>query len=266
MEIRKTCLVTLVVYKEHLENFEKLSLHRMFRVLHNYDITLICPEDLDMTEYDEIARAENYPNYIRWTFDKDYFTSKHSYNLLMVNYNFWYGVRNYDYIFNYQLDCYIFKDDLQKWMNESYDQVECICFDFKGDEFFNGQGLRKVRAFYDFIFDKNNTDVISNFVATHLAVINTKKNGLFKKEFAENYIFVDGEDYFFFKFISKMHIPKICFKFGWSVDKEENWSRYGCPTLIHYFQDPREKEFMMSKVGDWENDLEGCLNRNFCED
>lgn len=46
--MNKRCVVIVPIYKEHLENFEILSLHRLYQVLgHKYDIKFLTYYELD---------------------------------------------------------------------------------------------------------------------------------------------------------------------------------------------------------------------------
>ena len=64
---------------------------------------------------------------------------------------------DYEYMFIYHLDCYIFYDNLEYWMNLNLPQVECVWDCIVNDVFityyYNGEGLRNVRVFYDYLKD-----------------------------------------------------------------------------------------------------------------
>lgn len=46
--------------------------------------------------------------------------------MLMVNYKLYEKFLDYEYMFIYHLDCYIFYDNLEYWMNLGLPQVECL--------------------------------------------------------------------------------------------------------------------------------------------
>lgn len=261
----KRCVITIVAYKEHLENYEKLSLHRMYKVLApKYDVLYVIPstEGFDLTEYMDIA-AQYGEVVSRITMDEDFFKNKFGYNILFTSLWFYYYFLNmgYEYMFVYQLDCYVFRNDLEDWMNLGLKQCECICTNWDGYAFFNGQGLRRIEDYCNFLNDKKCMDIKDSFVGNQIAQYVLHRNGYFKfTDFGGRFSFVDGEDNFFFKHMSDMKVPEVCWKFGWSCDFKERIEKYGIPTMIHYFQNT---EYIKTLVGDWDNNFQECLEKEF---
>ncbi|MCU0341120.1 MAG: hypothetical protein MUE30_14665 [Spirosomaceae bacterium] len=113
-----TCVVTIPVYQSTLSTSERLSLTQATRVLSRYDIVLFGPEGLDMTPYLAIC-----PQARVVRFEASYFEGIAGYNRLMFSPLFYRTFWEYDYLLIYQLDAYVFKDDLQAWCNRGYDYV-----------------------------------------------------------------------------------------------------------------------------------------------
>lgn len=56
-------------------------------------------------------------------FHENYFKSIDGYNKLMLSPSFYKAFSNYEYILIYQLDAWVFKDELQHWCNQKYDYI-----------------------------------------------------------------------------------------------------------------------------------------------
>jgi hypothetical protein len=56
-------------------------------------------------------------------FNDRYFSSIQSYNELMLSKDFYYYFNGFEYIFLYQLDAWVFRDELEYWCNKGYDYI-----------------------------------------------------------------------------------------------------------------------------------------------
>jgi hypothetical protein len=111
------CIVIPIYQTEFSEN-EKISFRQAICVFKQYDIFIICPTTLDInsTEFDK-----NTTNVIR--FDDKYFKSTTSYSNLLIEPNFYKTFKSYKYMLIYQLDAYVFRDELAYWCNLNYDYI-----------------------------------------------------------------------------------------------------------------------------------------------
>jgi hypothetical protein len=120
----KFAVIIIPVYKEDLSNFEKISLRQVFKILgRKYTICFICPEKLMLKEYYTIAQDYEVINVNHKRFSTSYFENIQSYNRLMLSLDFYKEFLNYEHMLIHQLDCYIFKDDLEYWCNQNYDYI-----------------------------------------------------------------------------------------------------------------------------------------------
>lgn len=114
-----SCIIVIPVYKPTLSDDERLSLLQCFTVLEKYDIALCCPQSLDTKAYDVIVgreiKTERFHDY--------FFKSIDSYNDLMTEADFYSRFQSYDYMLIYQLDAFVFSDQLQKWCEKGYDYI-----------------------------------------------------------------------------------------------------------------------------------------------
>ncbi len=114
--------VTIPVYKPEISEYEEISLSRALEVFGEYPIILACPDNLDINVYREIANR--YKKAVAFeNFDDLFFKNLDGYNKLMLSSGFYERFQQYEYILIYQLDCYVFRDELKKWGQTGYDYI-----------------------------------------------------------------------------------------------------------------------------------------------
>ena len=114
--------ITIPVYKSELSENEIISFSQALRVFQNYDILLVCPKSLNTKEYIKIAELNN-RNIFCEQFDDSFFKGIDGYNKLMLSTAFYGRFLKYEYILIYQLDCFVFRDELQDWAKKGYDYI-----------------------------------------------------------------------------------------------------------------------------------------------
>jgi hypothetical protein len=110
--------VVIPVYKSEMDKYERISFTQVCKVLKNYPITIACPAGLNLNAYFDI-----YSNLLVENFDSDYFNGLAGYNQLLLSYNFYSRFEKYNYILIYQLDAFVFRDELEYWCNQGYDFI-----------------------------------------------------------------------------------------------------------------------------------------------
>lgn len=118
----KSCIVVIPVYKAAPELTELASFRQCIKVLKSFDLCLVTYKELDLTVYKGIAKEyakEIKVNY----FNHCFFTSVAGYNKLCYNIDFYSAFRKYDYMLIYQLDAWVFRDELQMWCEKGYDYI-----------------------------------------------------------------------------------------------------------------------------------------------
>lgn len=111
--------VVIPIYKPDLTDSEIKSFKQCLLVLANHPLILIGPNGLDTSLYESLAGRNL--QYI--PFSKKYFTSVMGYSELLLNKKFYCQFEAYKYILIYQLDAWIFKDDLSYWCQQNYDYI-----------------------------------------------------------------------------------------------------------------------------------------------
>lgn len=114
--------VTVVVpcYKPELSEYERVSFNQLCKVLGHYHITVIKPQSLQLPE---LISGSDCVDSVE-CFDDGYFAGRISgYNRLMMSSEFYSRFSNSEYILIYQLDAYVFRDELAQWCDKGYDYV-----------------------------------------------------------------------------------------------------------------------------------------------
>lgn len=110
------CIVVIPIYKTQLSSYEKISLKQGLRILKNYCVKFIAPTTLDTSWY------EKYDIDIK-RFPDHFFAGISGYNKLMLSKLFYESFLQYDYLLVYQLDGFVFEDNLEYFISLNYDYI-----------------------------------------------------------------------------------------------------------------------------------------------
>ncbi len=116
------CIITIPIYKSSLTSQEKESLIQCIRVLYKYPISLVCPQNLNLENYQEIFKKMD-KTFVCERFGDENFKNRDSYSKLLLSNYFYQRYIQYDYILIYQLDAWVFTDELMYWCNKNYDYI-----------------------------------------------------------------------------------------------------------------------------------------------
>ncbi len=112
--------VLIIAYSAAPSKVELASFEQCIKILGKHPICLVCPISLDTSIYQKLA--EKYDKNLQiFTFHDAYFKSVKSYNRLMLSVEFYERFILFEYILLYQLDAWVFKDELDDWANGEYD-------------------------------------------------------------------------------------------------------------------------------------------------
>lgn len=111
--------IIIPIYKSELTEFEKLSLEQCFKVLGKHKICFVAPESLNLDYYRNLFGE----HFIVQYFNPKYFKGILGYNQLMLSKEFYERFLDNEYILIYQLDCYVFRDELDYWCSQGYDYI-----------------------------------------------------------------------------------------------------------------------------------------------
>jgi hypothetical protein len=110
--------IIIPIYKTYFGELEEKSFLQCVKVLKNHQIVLVQPEGLDndyiTKRYSDIS-VEKFP--------KRYFENIEGYNELLLSASFYERFLETKYILIYQLDAFVFRDDLLEWCYKGYDYI-----------------------------------------------------------------------------------------------------------------------------------------------
>lgn len=121
------CTVVVPIYKGNLSLTEEASFRQCLTVLRNYDIVIFTYKELDISNYNKIAK-EMCKDFKVEYFDKHYFESVAGYNELCFTHEFYERFQMYEFMLIYQLDAWVFRDELKYWCEKNYDYIGAPIF------------------------------------------------------------------------------------------------------------------------------------------
>lgn len=149
--------MVIPVYKEP-NRIELLSFKQCIKILANYDIAIVTNSNVNLKDYIAYAK-QNEKELIVELFDAYFFKNIEGYNSLCMSKQFYRRFsQSFEYMLIYQLDAWVFSDNLQEWCDKGFDYVGSPFFINSGKEtekvIFTGVGngglsLRKIQYCID---------------------------------------------------------------------------------------------------------------------
>ena len=157
----KKCVIVVPTYCEQLTKSEEMSLRQLVKVLGRHDICLVVPESLNIEEYKKIAGEKTL---LTKRINNDYFKSVSSYCKLVSSPSFYEQFADYEYMLIYQLDAWVFNDELNLWCNKGYDYIGAPIFirwfvERKRQVGNGGFSLRKIESIIKYLKKHNNPNL-----------------------------------------------------------------------------------------------------------
>jgi hypothetical protein len=153
--------VVVPIYKdfEELSNGELTSLTQLYKVLGKHHIFFIGPENFDWTKF--LSQAEKWNIFPKVKeFDKFYFENIVGYNRLMISIDFLKKFEEFGYILIYQLDAYVFTDELEYWCHKEFDFIGATQMIGVGN---GGFSLRNVKTSLNLLTHLRYIDVLEKY-------------------------------------------------------------------------------------------------------
>jgi hypothetical protein len=110
-------VIVIPVYQDHLSNYERIALQQCIKVLGGYKIIVIKPRSLNLTVF------KHYPFIEYRSFNDNCFLDTEAYSSLLMSEKFYAEFTDFKYMLIYQLDAFVFKDELLEWCNKGYDYI-----------------------------------------------------------------------------------------------------------------------------------------------
>lgn len=157
----KQVVILIPIYSNKMTICEIISLKKAIEVFNSQTIIFVAPEGLDVAKYNEIIYMQH-KDYSFKYFSTTFFDGIVGYNRLMLSIDFYECFVEYKYMLIYQLDAYVFNDQLSYWCELEYDYIGApwiVNTENKLEiEKFAGNGgfsLRKVSSFINVLKAKN---------------------------------------------------------------------------------------------------------------
>lgn len=147
--------VIIPIYKEEISKNELNSLTQGIKILKSHPIIFIAPQGLNTDSYQEVCGTE-IAFQIKY-FDDGFFKDITGYNKLMLSEHFYKTFLMFKFILIYQLDAFVFKDELLYWCKQNYDFIgapHSPHLNLPGmAQYYNK--YEKVLAFFNHLFNAN---------------------------------------------------------------------------------------------------------------
>ena len=124
----KDCIIVIPVYRIPTANEDK-SIKNTLSKLKGYDCTFVIPENLDEYEGNKGASAKlfrDYPSVTHTVVRRNWLgpgIGVQGYNEMMLSKSFYEQFMNYKYVLICHPDVWIFRNELQEWLDKDYDIV-----------------------------------------------------------------------------------------------------------------------------------------------
>ena len=261
------CSIVIPVYKESLDKYEELSFRQCLKILHDYPIIMVTHQALNLSNYDLIAKEYDV-QIKRCFFDEAYFSSVMGYNDLLMQKSFYQSFQSYRYILIYQLDAFVFRDELEYWCHQGYDFIGAPWLDDHPEKRDNkeiwrvgngGLSLRRVTYFIKVLSWKlplekmhvNNWFKFSEL--KKIPYIFGWKNTIRYYQRLENKM---NEDVFFTNFLRNSYVPPklptveqaVCFAFekypSYLFERFYHQMPFGCHAFLKYEYEQFWKQYI----------------------
>lgn len=115
-------IIVIPVYKELPNQYEHISLLQCAKIFDKRNICLITHQNVNLSFYLDCFSGKGIIPQIEY-FDENYFTSIHGYNHLLLSTQFYSRFLEFKYMLIYQLDSFVFSDQLDYWCMKNYDYI-----------------------------------------------------------------------------------------------------------------------------------------------
>jgi hypothetical protein len=117
-------VVVIPIHSPSPSAYELISFKQCFTILGSHPIKILAPKGLDIARYQDVV-----PEFETIFIDASWQSSITKYNKLKTS-RFFYGLfKEYQFLLTYELDAFIFRDDLLLWCSKNYDYIGAPWFE-----------------------------------------------------------------------------------------------------------------------------------------
>ncbi len=117
-------VIVIPIHNSNPTPWELISFQQCFKILNKYPIVIVSPDGLNLQRYHSIVGSFK-TIYI----DSKWQSSLLGYNKLKVSRFFYNLFKDYNYMLTYELDAFVFKDELEYWCEKCYDYIGAPWFE-----------------------------------------------------------------------------------------------------------------------------------------
>lgn len=154
----KKVAIIIPFYQSTISDYEKIALQQCEKVLSAYPKIAIKPTSFTLPAE---ASTVNFSAIV--SFDDHYFKGLAGYNQLMLSAQFYKQFLDYEYVLIYQMDAFIFKDELTYWCNQNWDYIGAPWIRKTYHKSFAGLLILKVKQYFSNRFNSQNNDVPNKY-------------------------------------------------------------------------------------------------------
>ena len=127
----KPNIIIIPIHKSIPDWSELISFKQCFKILFKHPICVITYSGLDISYYTNLPAKAEAAFRIEY-FDKKYFENLAGYNRLLLSLEFYKRFKDFECILLYQLDAWVFRDELDYWCQKGYDYIGAPWFENYG--------------------------------------------------------------------------------------------------------------------------------------
>jgi len=120
----KKVVVVIPTHNQNPMTSELASFTQCYKILGEHPIRILAPEGLDVSAYTHVV-----PECQVVFIDKNWLSSIEQYNKLKINPYFYHLFKEYNYLLTYELDAWVFRDELLYWCEKDYDYIGAPWFE-----------------------------------------------------------------------------------------------------------------------------------------
>src|SRR5665213_729855 len=154
----KKVAVIIPFYRDIITGYEKIALHQCERILSTYPKIAIKPQSLILPgEANTVSFSEIVD------FDDHYFKGLAGYNHLMLSSQFYDQFSDYEFVLIYQMDCFVFKDELAYWCGQGFDYIGAPWIRKTYHKSFAALLLLKAQRYFSSRFNSQNNEAPNKY-------------------------------------------------------------------------------------------------------
>ena len=118
MKLKSICVVVIPIHTESPSELELISFQHCFKILGEHTIKIVAPLGLNLSKYKSAV-----PVFEVIFIDPIWQSSIEKYNKLKLSQFFYKLFDDYQFLMTYELDAFVFKDELLLWCAKGYDYI-----------------------------------------------------------------------------------------------------------------------------------------------